>query len=139
MSEQTPPATKLEEHLAVVGRVIAKFISEGLSPQEIDTSKPEAFLGDSVDPQTFEAVVVWMLDEGIIRAKQHNAPLVGGRRLAGLQLTSKGLSIVQHQLPSGDTIATRVRNDGRTSALWSNIGELVGSIAGSFTKSLSSS
>jgi hypothetical protein len=138
MSEPTSPENKLEEHLAVVGRVIAKFVSQGLAPQAIDTFAPEAFLHTPVDRDTFEAVIVWMLDEGIIRAKQRIETLDGRLRLMGVQLTSKGLAIVQEPLPSGDSIAKRVQSNTGSGAFWSSIGELVGSIAGSFTKSIGS-
>jgi hypothetical protein len=52
--------------MAVVGQVMARFVSEGLLGQPIDTFAPEAFLGVPADPRTFEAVITWMLDEGII-------------------------------------------------------------------------
>ena len=137
MSEP-PLETRLEQHMAVVGQVIAKFVSEGLSSQAIDTGAPEAFLGSPVDPRTFEAVINWMLDEGILRGKQRIETFDGRLRLNGVQLTSKGLAIVQQPLPSGDNIAKRVQSNSGNGAFWSNIGELVGSIAGSFTKSVGS-
>ncbi len=138
MSEPPPPETKLDQHMAVVGQVIAKFVSEGLSSLAIDCGAPEAFLGSPVDKGTFEAVINWMLDEKILRAKQRNETYDGKLRFNGVQLTSKGLAIVQQPLPSGDTIAKRVQSNTGSGAFWSNIGELVGSIAGSFTKSMGS-
>jgi hypothetical protein len=137
MSEP-PPETKLDQHMAVVGQVIAKFVSEGLSSLAIDCGAPEAFLGSPVDKGTFEAVINWMLDEKILRAKQRIETFDGKLRLNGMQLTSKGLAIVQQPLPPGDNIAKRVQSNTRTSAFWSNIGELVGSLAGGFTKSIGS-
>jgi hypothetical protein len=127
--------SKLEQHLAVVGQLVAKFVSEGLSPQTIDTFAPETLLGRSIDPTIFEAVVVWMLDEDIIRAKQKIETLDGRLRLNWVQLTSKGLNIVKQPLPSGDTIEKRVQS-GSTN--WSSIGDLIGGIAGGFTKSIGS-
>jgi hypothetical protein len=142
MIEPTLLQTKLEQHMAVVGQVIAKFVSEGLSSQAIDTGAPEAFLGGPVDPRTFEAVINWMLDEGILRARERmetfDGTLDGRVRFNGVQLTSKGLAIVQQPLPSGDNIAKRVQSNTGNGAFWSSIGELVGSIAGSFTKSMGS-
>jgi hypothetical protein len=141
MSEPSPE-TKLDQHMAVVGQVIAKFVSEGLSSLEVDCGAPESFLGIPVDRRTFEAVINWMLDEGILRARERIETLDGtvdGRvRLNGVQLTSKGLAIVQQPLPSGDNIAKRVQSNTGGAAFWSSIGELVGSIAGSFTKSMGS-
>jgi hypothetical protein len=136
---EPPQETKLAQHMAIVGQVIAKFVSEGLSSLAIDCEAPEAFLGIPVDKGTFEAVINWLLDERILRARQRIETFDGRLRLNGVQLTSKGLAIVQQPLPSGDSIAKRVQsNTGSSGAFWSNIGELVGSIAGSFTKSLGS-
>src|SRR5258707_14798262 len=100
MSEP-PLETKLEQHMAVVGQVIAKFVSGGVSSQAIDTGAPEAFLGSPVDPPTFEAVINWMLDEGILRGKQRIETSDVRLRLNGVQLTSKGLAIEQQPHPSG--------------------------------------
>ena len=44
--------------MAVVGQLIAKFVSEGLSSLAIDCGAPEAFLGIPVDKGTFEAVTI---------------------------------------------------------------------------------
>jgi hypothetical protein len=55
--------------MAVMGRVVAKFVSDGLMPHNIDSRGVEKFLGAPEDKKVFEAVIVWMLDEGIIRAK----------------------------------------------------------------------
>jgi hypothetical protein len=60
--------TVLDQHMAVMGRVIAKFVSGGLMPHNIDSRGVETFLGVPEDKKVFEGVIVWMLDEGIIRA-----------------------------------------------------------------------
>jgi hypothetical protein len=61
--------TTLDKHMAVMGRGIAKFVSDGLMPHNIDSRGVERFLGTPEDKKVFEAVIVWMLDEGIVRTK----------------------------------------------------------------------
>jgi hypothetical protein len=130
--------TVLDEHMAVMGRVIAKFVASGLMPHNIDTRRSENFLGAPEDKKTFEGVIMWMLDEGIIRAKNVSQTMDGTIYLGAAQLTSKGLAIVKQPLAGGDTIEKRVQSNGSGNSFWSSIGDLVGSAAGSFTKSVSS-
>ena len=94
-------------------------------------------MGTPVDPKTFEAVITWMLDEGIIRGKERIQTIDGRLRIIAVQLTAKGLAIVKQPLPEGDTIEKRIQSDagGRS---WSSIGDLIGGIAGGFTKSMGS-
>ena len=131
--------TVLDQHMAVVGRVIAKFISGGLMSHNIDSRGAERFLGVPEDKKVFEAVIVWMLDEGIIRAKNVSTIMDGTVHLAAAQLTAKGLAIVKQQLPGGDTIEQRVQSVTGGNSYWTSIGELVGGFAGGFTKSISGS
>jgi hypothetical protein len=70
--------------------------------------------------------------------KERIETIDGRLRIHAAQLTSKGLAIVQQPLPAGDNIAKRVQSHTGGNAFWINIGELVGSIAGSFTKSMGS-
>jgi hypothetical protein len=46
--------TTLDQHMAVMGRVIAKFVSGGLMPHDIDSRGVERFLGVSEDKKVFE-------------------------------------------------------------------------------------
>jgi hypothetical protein len=130
--------TTLDQHLAVMGRVIAKFVSGGLMPHNIVSRGVEDFLGAPEDKEVFEAVLVWMLDEGIIRAKDQSTTMDGTIFLVAAQLTAKGLGIVKQPLPGGDTIEKRVQSQAGGNQFWSSIGDLVGGFAGGFTKSLSS-
>jgi hypothetical protein len=130
--------TTLDQHMAVMGRVIAKFVSTGLLPHNIDSRGVERFLGTPEDKKVFEAVIVWMLDEGIIRAKNVVTIMDGTIHLAAAQLTARGLAIVKQPLPGGDTIEKRVQSPAGGNSFWSSIGDLVGGFAGGFTKSLSS-
>jgi hypothetical protein len=45
--------TILDQHMAVMGRVIAKFVSTGLTPHNIDSRGVEIFLGTPEDKKVF--------------------------------------------------------------------------------------
>jgi hypothetical protein len=130
--------TVLDQHMAVVGRVIAKFVSTGLLTHDIDSRRAENFLGATEDKRTFESVIGWMLDEGIIRAKNKIMTMDGTIYVVAAQLTAKGLAIVRQPVLDGETIEKRVQSGGGGNSFFSKIGELVGSAAGSFAKSLGS-
>ena len=130
--------TALDKHMAVMGRVIAKFVSGGLMPHDIDSRGVERFLGTPEDKKVFEAVIVWMLDEGIIRAKNVSTIMDGTIFVKAAQLTAKGLTIVKQSPKDGETIEKRIQSAGDDNSLFSKIGELLGSAAGSFAKSVGS-
>jgi hypothetical protein len=139
MSQNEPTETPLDHHMAVVGRIVARFISTGLMPQNVDSRAAGKFLGEPVvDKQVFEAAIAWMIDEGLVRAKDRQVFINDGTiRLSAAQLTARGLAIIKHPLPDGGTIEKRIQSDA-TGRNWSSIGELIGGVAGGFTKSLSS-
>jgi hypothetical protein len=138
MNEAIMTETTLDQHMAVMGRVMAKFVSSGLLPHNIDSRGVEDFLGAPEDKEVFEGVIVWMLDEGIIRAKNVSQTTDGTIFLAAAQLTAKGLAIVKQPLSEGETIEKRIQAAGTDSSLYSKIGDLIGSAAGSFAKSVGS-
>jgi hypothetical protein len=58
MTDAENTETALEQHMAMVGRVVAKFVSTGLLPHNIiDSRGVEEFLGTQEDKQVFEAVL----------------------------------------------------------------------------------
>ena len=59
-----------------------------------------------------------------------------GTSEAALKNVAMGLAIVKHPLPGGDTIEKRVQSQTGGNQFWSSIGDLVGGIAGGFTKSI---
>src|ERR1700736_2572437 len=119
--------TVLDQHMAVVGRVIAKFVSTGLLTHNIDSRRAENFLGTAEDKRTFESVIGWMFDEGIIRAKNTSTTMDGTIYVVAAQLTAKGLAIVKQPLLGGETIEKRIQSGGDDNSFFSKIGELVGS------------
>jgi hypothetical protein len=130
--------TTLDQHMAVMGRVIAKFVSSGLMPLDIDSRGVEGFLGTPEDKRVFEAVLIWMLDEDIIRAKDNAIFMDGTMLVKAAQLTAKGLAIIKQPPKDGETIEKRIRSAGDDNSLFSKIGELLGSAAGGFAKSVGS-
>jgi hypothetical protein len=138
MTAQNQPT--LDKHMAMLGRIVARFVSTGLLPVNVGSREIEKFLGQSEDQKTFEAVVTWMLDEDIIRAKNvHVANDDGSISLIGAQLTSKALAIIKQPLPTGDTIKEKIQAaDSGGGAQWSGIGELIGRFASGFAKGMGS-
>ncbi len=79
-----------------------------------------------------------MLYEGIIRAKDQATFMDGTILVKAAQLTAKGLAIVKQSPEDGETIEKRIQSAGDDNSLFSKIGELLGSAAGSFAKSVGS-
>jgi hypothetical protein len=130
--------TTLDQHMALVGRAVAAFISNGLSSMNVDSRAPEKLLGTQEDPKIFASVLQWMLDEQLIRARNIAKTVDGTIHLAGAQLTAKGIAIVKQPLQGGDTIEKRIQSAEGDGLNWSSIGDLIGGIAGGFTKALAS-
>jgi hypothetical protein len=130
--------TTLQRHMAVVGRVIAKFVSDGLLPHDIDSRESQMFLGTKEDDQVFAWVLRWMLDEGIIRAREVVETLDGRMYISAAQLTAKGLSAVRAPVLGGETIEKQVQSAGGDNSNYSRIGELLGSMFGAAAKSMGS-
>ena len=130
--------TRLEEHMAVVGRIVAKFVADGLAKHNIDSRAASRFLGGEVDKLTFENVLTWMIDEEIIRVKDKSITMDGTVRVTAAQLTAKGLAIVREPTKSGDTIEKRIQSAGDDSGIYTKIGEMVGGVIAGYTKGLAS-
>ncbi|MBR0936683.1 hypothetical protein [Bradyrhizobium jicamae] len=138
MTDADRSQSTLDQHLAMVGRVVAKFVSTGLAAHNIDTRGVTQFLGTQEDEPTFAAVLTWMLDEDIIRARHVSRTINGPIHLSGAQLTAKGLAIVKQPLANGDTVEKRIQAADGGNSTWANIGDLIGGIAGGLIKSVSS-
>src|SRR6266702_2458373 len=110
--------TTLDQHMAVMGRVIAKLVSTGLFKHDIDSRAVKEFLGSEEDKKTFESVIIWMLDEGIIRAKDQATFMDGTILVKAAQLTAKGLAIVKQSPEDGETIEKRIQSAGDDNSLF---------------------
>ncbi|GEC59463.1 hypothetical protein ABIF38_002876 [Bradyrhizobium japonicum] len=129
----------IDEHMALVARAIAKFVSTGLSVHNIDSRGAEQFLGAPVSQEDFIAVLRWMLKENLIHSDSVNEAGRGAVLIiARAQLSAKGFAVVRQKLSTGDTIESRIQNADVGGRDWSTIGDLIGGIAGGFYKSLGS-
>src|SRR5216683_2683475 len=118
----------LDQHMAVVGRVLAKFVSDGLAQHDIDSRAATRFLGSEVDKKTFENVLTWMIDEDIIRVKNMSRVSDGTMFVKSAQLTSKGIAIVREPTQTGDTIEKRIKSAEDDTGMYTKIGEMVGGV-----------
>ncbi len=91
---------------------------------------------------TFNDALYWMLDEGLIRVANKSETLGGTLLLVGVQLTSKGIAVIQTKIDDpeiGESIerAATEAKGGLEPSHYTNIGSFVGGILGGFTKSIS--
>jgi hypothetical protein len=67
--------TTLEQHMAIVGRVVAQFVSGGLMPHDIDSRGVERFLGtpELLFPSQASTCRGWVEgeDSAMLKAKHH--------------------------------------------------------------------
>jgi hypothetical protein len=63
----------LDDHLALLARIVARFVASGLTPITIDIDKPELLLDNVEDKGLLEAVLTWMLAEELIRSLEWTA------------------------------------------------------------------
>jgi hypothetical protein len=129
--------TTLDQHMALLGRIMARFLEGGLTPRDIRSSAVKDFLGVDEDNQLTASVLRWMLDEGLIRAKDVHESMFGDLSLFSAQLTSRGLAVVKRPLDSGDTIEKRIQSQPSSGIRWNEIGDLIGGTLGGLAKSLS--
>ncbi|MCA6102783.1 hypothetical protein [Bradyrhizobium australafricanum] len=131
--------SKLDEHMELVAKVVAKFISTGLLKHNIDSRGADQFLGEPVDNETFAAVLSWMLSEGLIHSGNVSRTINAVVFISQAQLSAKGLAIVRQPLGNGETIEKRIEKaDAGDKKDWSSIGDLIGGFAGGIMKSLGS-
>jgi hypothetical protein len=112
--------TTLDRHMALVALVVSKLIETGLAARDIDSERSKAFVGIGVDPTELGNVLMWMLDEGIIRSKRTERVESGAIFLKDAQLTAKGLAIIRQPLNEGDTLEERIQKADNSSN-WSAI------------------
>ncbi|MDR6659777.1 hypothetical protein J2W51_002347 [Tardiphaga robiniae] len=126
--------TTLEKHMAIVAKIAAKFVSDGLMTHDIDSRGSEKFLGEPIEGPVFDAALGWMINEGIIRVR--NVSRAGSATfLVGAQLSSRGIAMVKTST-EGVSIETKMQK-AETGADWSKIGDLIGGFTGGLLKSTS--
>ena len=113
------PETVLDRHMALVALVISKLVETGLSARDIDSERSQAFLGAAADPIELGCVLMWMVDEEIIRSKSMVRHNTGAVFLKDAQLTAKGLASIRQPLDAGDTIEGPTQDEDNS--IWSTI------------------
>lgn len=135
----------LEYHYETIGRVLDHLVSNGL--RRLDFEAADAMdvmthrIGDEVDVlATFNDVLHWMLGEGLIRCTSVQ-DCEYCDYFNGVQLTSKGIAIIQTNAPIDgldanvqDTL-TQADMGSLSSDVYQKIGSFVGGAAGGFLQS----
>lgn len=138
----------VEYHYETLGRILTFLAQKGFARVRLDELDAMNIMsrtvGDEADVlTTFANVLHWMHAEGLIRVSQvheHSS----GYIFAGVQLTSKGIGVLQAN-PGNEAIGESIEKRAATnsdgeirSPVFVQMGEFVGSLLGGFTKSISS-
>lgn len=138
--------SEMTYHFQTLGRILAFMVARGLSRVDFEPSDAMDIMtqrkGDEEEViQVFADVLNWMLEEGIIRAAKVTE-YDGGYTFHRVQLTAKGLLMVRKPSDEagGESVQQKIESQGGNAdaSFYSKIGELIGSIAGSFGKSIAS-
>ncbi|WP_420409394.1 hypothetical protein [Hoeflea sp.] len=135
----------LEYHYETIGRILDFLVSNGLRRFGLESSDAMEIMTHRIGDEeevlaTFNDVLHWMLDEGLIRCSSVQD---GGYcdYFNGTQLTSKGIAIIQSKvqiegLPGNvqDTLSQGDRGS-LTGEVYQKIGSFVGGAAGGFLQS----
>jgi hypothetical protein len=142
------PQTNLDYHYYTLGRILFDLAERGLSKVHYDQSSAMDVMsfrrGDEQEVlRVFADVLSFIVSEGIIRVDSVQE-YDDGYSYNGVQLTSKGLALIQTkpQLAtlSGSIVenAAEEKQKGADQSFFSKWGEFAGSFVGSITKSLGS-
>ncbi|NLS20323.1 hypothetical protein HGP16_27720 [Rhizobium sp. P40RR-XXII] len=135
----------IEYHYQTMGRILSYLVNAGLSRVDFDPSDAMDIMthriGDEEEVlRTFADVLYWMKDEGLIRVRRIQE-FDGGYAFNGVQLTSKGVSIVQtkpNDPDLGESIEKKVSVKGELEAsVYTKIGSFVGGLIGGATQAMS--
>jgi hypothetical protein len=107
--------TTLDRHMALVALVVSKLVETGLAPRDIDSDRSKAFLGVGVDPTELGSVLMWMVDEDIVRSKRTERHSTGAVFLKDAQLTTRGLAIIRRPLSSAAEVEEAIQEAGGSS------------------------
>ncbi|OWV98756.1 hypothetical protein [Rhizobium sp. R693] len=124
----------MDYHYQTMGRILSYLVEAGLS--RVDFGGGDAMdimthrIGDEDDVlKTFADVLHWLNDEGLIRVRSIQE-FDGGYAFNGVQLTSKGIAIIQAKPKDpelGESIEKKLAEPGDTdAAIYTKIGAFVG-------------
>ena len=141
------PKSKLDYHYYTLGRILFFLAENGLSKIDFNPSNAMEVMdyreGNEEDVlKAFSGVLRFMIKEGVIRA-DNIQEYEGGYFFNGVQLTSKGLVLVQTNASTIDTALTGSISANTASApalstdtsYYGKWGEFAGSLIASATKS----
>ena len=128
--------SNLEQSERVIAAIMLRLAETGFQHSRLRFEN----LNLSADLEKFfDVSVVWLMDEGIVRSASFSRSVDGPSTLYEPALTSKGLGLFGQRFlvredtrDTGEAVAAIAKGDR---SLW-QIGDLVGSIIGGFTKSL---
>ncbi|GEM_PF-1358531 len=135
----------MEYHYQTMGRILSHLVSAGLSRINFDDSDAMDIMthriGDEEEVlKTFADVLYWLNDEGLIRVKSIQE-FDGGYAFNGVQLTSKGIAIIQAKPTDpglGESIEKKLAEPGNTDATtYTKIGAFVGGVIAGGIQTLS--
>jgi hypothetical protein len=136
---------KIDYHYYILGRVLFELAAQGLKRVDFDSSSAFEIMdyrhGDEEDVlQDFCDVLHFMINEKIISARSIQE-FDGGYAFNGVQLTSKGLQLVNEKAGLSEIRGSIVENATATqsnnqSAPYAKWGEFIGGLLGSFTNSI---
>lgn len=135
-------ATTLEYHYETIGYVLEHLVSTGLRKVDLEASDAMEVMIHRMGNEeevlaTFNDVLHWMIDEGIVRASSIQA-FDSCDIFNGVQLTSKGIGVLQLK-PEGESTIAEELSKGERGSLGSDaygkIGSFVGGVLGGFSQS----
>ncbi|MBB2707759.1 MULTISPECIES: hypothetical protein [Rhizobium] len=135
----------MEYHYQTIGRILSHLINAGLSRVDFDESDAMDVMTHRIGDEeavlrTFADVLHWMNDEGLIRVRSIQE-YEGGYAFNGVQLTAKGVSVVQtkpNDPDLGESIEKKVSDKGELDAsVYTKIGSFVGGLIGGAAQAMS--
>ena len=136
----------LDYHFQTIGFILKDLLDHGLRKVEYsEENSMEVMLyreGDENEVHaTFNDVLHWMINEGLIRADSIQTGDVCDY-FVGVQLTSKGIAVVQAKPPEGSDLDQSIKKTiqeppkgGLGADVYGKIGSFVGGILGGFGQS----
>ena len=129
----------MEKSELVVAKILSRLIDTGFTDSQLSFGDIE--LADEYE-EFFYLSAQWLLDEGIMRAKNQTRSMDGSGTLISPVLTAYGLSLLNQPSPvggnEGDTMGTAVISASEKGTSYTGIGDFIGGLLGGFTKSMAS-
>ncbi len=140
-------ASPLDRHYELIGSILVRMASGGLERISVNFANVGKVLAlnvpDSVTATNYRDVLQWMLHEDLLWCDERSDK--GGHWLfKNLQLTARGIAIIQERLPGGEgnmgsiqAVAQQPHGELPPS-FYTKAGSFVGGLLGGLTKTLSS-